>query len=228
MLIKNHKDLANHIAGKRILHLNSLGKDSLVCLDWLTNYTRPEKIISVYFSCLAEHPGDSPYSQYLIRKYPQVTFIRQPNGNDLTNVANGLYQDPLQILTDINFWEYIEFDMSAQANDLMKEYACDFKCIGNSKYESVARAIGFYKKGLVQDKTIYPLGLMTKQDILNIIKTRNLRVHPIYKLAHSTMDNPSYYKMRSAMLADPAYARRVYAAYPLLRLDKYRYERLFK
>lgn len=153
--------------------------------------------------------------------------MKLPNGNELSSYAAGMYQSPIDVLTEFNKWEYVEFDLNAQAEELRQELGFDFVCIGNSKYESVARAVTFYKKGLVQGTKIFPLGLLEKRTIYDVIKKTGLKLHPSYKLSQSTLDYPSYYKMRSTFIAQPEYRKKMMAAYPLLRLDEYRYEVLF-
>ncbi len=66
----------------------------------------------------------------------------------------------------------------------------------------------------------------SEEDILKIIEKTNLKLHPSYKLAKTTFDYPSYYKMRSAFIANPEYRKKVLSTYPMLCLDQYRYERL--
>ena len=228
MIIKTHRELAEHIAGKRILHMNSLGKDALVSLYWLANYAQPSKVISVHFKTLAPQPYDDAYLKYQARQFPNVEFLVEPNANDVTNVGLGYYQSPIRVMHDLNKWEYENFSMRQQAEELLKTHACDYICLGHSKYEGVARAIKFYKKGLLHGNSIFPLGLLTKDQVISIIKTSGIKVHPIYKLAKSTLDYPSYWKMRAAMLVNPRYEKDIYSIFPLLRLDKYRYEKLLK
>lgn len=75
---------------------------------------------------------------------------------------------------------------------------------------------------------IYPLGMMTKAQVLSVLQKTGLKLHPSYKLSKSTHDYPTYYKMRAAFLADPSYKAAVLKTYPLLALDEYRFEELFK
>jgi 3'-phosphoadenosine 5'-phosphosulfate sulfotransferase (PAPS reductase)/FAD synthetase len=225
-IIKTHKNLATFIEGKRVLHLNSYGKDSLVCLEWLYRFAECEKIISLHFEAFAPHYDDARYLKYLKKQYPKVEFINEPNAIDLTNVAFSLYQSPIEIMTDLNKWEYDEFDYEKHSENIALQYLCEYICIGHSKYESVSRAVKFYNKGLVSGKNIYPLGLMTKDQVLGIIKHSKLKVHPVYKIAQSTIDYPSYYKMRSSFIVDRQYRQNVLSTYPLLVCDEYRYEKI--
>lgn len=228
MIIKSHKDLAVHIAGKRVLHLNSFGKDSIACLEWLVNYAPSLDIVSLNMPMLVKHPSDDAYLAYLKARYPRVNFVEAPNPFDLTRLSFGVFQSPLEVMQEYNLWEYSEFHFSALVEDLRKEYECDFICIGQSKYESVARASNFYKKGILQGTKIFPLGLMTKEQVIGALVHSKVKLHPVYKLAQSTLDRPSYYKMRSTFIANPEYKRKMYENYPLLQLDEYRYEVLLK
>lgn len=223
-MIKTHKELARVISGKSILILNSLGKDSAVCLEWLTAYAKPKKIVAVFFQRLAFSPWDELYLSYQRKRYCNVEFKCAPNGHELSDFPRGTYQSPITVIHNYNHWEYVEFSLMEQARDLKNEYQCDFICSGFSKYESVSRAINFHRRGLVWDDVIYPIGLMDKKHILGIIQNSGVRLHPAYRFSESTFDYPSYYKMRSSFLARPDYYERMLQYYPLLALDKYRYE----
>lgn len=137
-----------------------------------------------------------------------------------------MYQNPVQMLTEQNTWEYTEFSRSKLIEEIKNQYNCEFICSGESKYESVARATKFYKKGLLQDDRIFPLGLLTKQQVLSIAKT--VKLHPCYKTAKGTYDFPSYYKMKSAFKKNPEFQKNVLKAFPLLELDEFRYTVLLK
>ncbi|AFC22557.1 hypothetical protein phi1422_0037 [Bdellovibrio phage phi1422] len=226
--IESHSDLARVIENKYVLHLNSLGKDSALCLEWLCNFAKPARVVSVYFSFLAENPFDRAYLAYQKKRYPHVHFIEHYNGHEINDFVDGTYQSPVDMLKEFNKWEHHGFDMTEQAQEVAKENHCDFICIGNSKYESVARAQKFHKNGLLIGNKIYPLGLMTKQNVLSLIEQTGIKLHPSYRLSQSTIDYPSYYKMRSHFIARPEYKKRVMGLYPLLALDEYRYEVLLK
>lgn len=227
-MIDSHKKLAEHIAGKRILHLNSLGKDSVASLEWLVNYAHPSHVVSVFFEFMAHHPDDERYFKYLQKRYPSVEFIKEPNANEISHIVAGRFQSPIEVMREFNHWEYIQFYMDKHAGDLKKQYNCDYISIGQSRYESVARASNFYKKGILIGDKIYPLGMMSKDDIINAIRASGLKLHPCYKVSPSTLDKPSYYRMRSTFITNPEYWERMVSFYPLLILDKYRYEVLFK
>lgn len=224
-MIKTHKELAAKIAGKRILHLNSLGKDSLVCLDWLYNYAKVE-IISVNYQFMSKHPYDDFYLDYLTKKFPKVLFISEPNPWELTQVLTGLYQLPTEIYDFLNDLEYDTIDAKLLNENLRQVYECDYICRGESRYEAFHRATFFHKKGILVDKDIYPIGMMSKQQIHDLIRDRGLKIHPQYKMNKSTLDFPSYYKMRAWFKAKPEYKKLVYTVFPMLVLDEYRYEKL--
>jgi 3'-phosphoadenosine 5'-phosphosulfate sulfotransferase (PAPS reductase)/FAD synthetase len=224
-MIKTHKDLADLIAGKKILLLNSLGKDSVLCLEWLTNYAYPSKVVSLQFDFFAPHPGDKPYEKYLRKRYPDVEFLKAPNAFDVTNIFLGKYQSPIDVLKNWNDSDYDFFDFWEVANDYLKELDCDYMCLGRSRYEAFDRATFFHKNGIVKDNKIFPLGFMSKKQVMSLI---NFKLHPVYKTSPGTLDEISYYKMRSAFLAKPEYYKQMLKFYPLLELDKYRWERLMK
>jgi 3'-phosphoadenosine 5'-phosphosulfate sulfotransferase (PAPS reductase)/FAD synthetase len=228
MIIKSHKDLANQIAGKAILHLNSLGKDSIVCLEWLTRFARPSRIVSVMYEFMAQHPSDKAYLNYLKKRYPTVEFIVEPNSNELNNIVSGFYQSPIEFIFYLARLEYDTFERHLQTKELKEKYGCDYVCSGFSKYESFARATKFHKKGILIGDEIFPLGMMTKDQVLSVIKNGSVKLHPCYKLNKSTFDYPTYWKMRSTFLTNPEYRKTMLRVYPLLELDEYRYEVLLK
>lgn len=226
MIIKSHKDLAKFVEGKKILHLNSLGKDSVLCLEWLVKSANPDRIVSVWFKPIVFHPDDERYLKYLKSRYPDVEFITEAYAHEISGVGRGIYQDPITITTKINKWEYESFDFDKCHENVLDELNLDFMCDGTSKYESVARAVGFHKRGIVHGRKIFPLGMMTKKNIYDLIKKTGVKLHPCYKIAKTTFDYPSYYKMRSAFILNPEYEKLMYSVYPLLILDKFRYERM--
>lgn len=71
MKITTHKELAELIAGKRILHMNSLGKDSTVCLEWLTRFAYPAHIVSAHYQFLG-----SSSRRRLVYAVPEKTIPR--------------------------------------------------------------------------------------------------------------------------------------------------------
>ena len=225
-MIKTHKELAEHIAGKNILHLNSYGKDSAVCLEWLSTYAFPARIVALHFEFQSQSKFDLQYLKWQKQRYRNVEFISLPNPHELTNIVKGLFQNPLKQMNMMNSFEYGEFAIGDLAEEFRVGENLDYISMGHSKYESVARASRFYKEGLVQNKHIYPIGMMTKKQILGLIKSRKIKLHQAYKFGKSTQDLPSYYKMRSMFISDPSYKKSVYKVFPLLALDEYRWERL--
>jgi 3'-phosphoadenosine 5'-phosphosulfate sulfotransferase (PAPS reductase)/FAD synthetase len=225
MKITSHKQLSELIEGKRILIGNSLGKDSVLCLAWLCEYAKPSHIVSVYFDFLASHPEDELYLNYLKKRYPKVEFVNEPNSVELSLISEGCYQTPIEAMEN-NSWDYVEFYREKQISDLKEKHKIDYLCTGSSKYESFARRVKFYQKGLLFKKEIFPLGLMTKDQVIGLIKNIGIKLHPCYKYTPSTFDHPSYFKMRNGLIASSQYERRVMQIYPLLALDKYRYEKL--
>lgn len=226
-MIKTHKELADFIAGRSVLHMNSLGKESTLCLEWLSRYAAPSRVVSVFYRFLAAHPGDDPYLNYLRRRYPQVEFVVRPNTIELNQIQYGVYQSPLAVNYDLNGWDYTDFDRRLQTSEVKAEFNLDYVCSGFAKYESFARASRFYKEGLVTGDRIYPLGMMTKAEVYGLIRDTGLKLHPCYKFSKSTFDHPSYWKMRANIIASPEYRRSLYKWFPLMRLDEYRYEVLF-
>lgn len=225
-MIKTHHELAKLIVGKKILHLNSLGKDSILCLEWLCSFAKPSKITSVFFEFLACHPADKTYLAYLKKRYPKVEFISLPNSIELSLITDGVYQSPIEVMSIFNKFEHSDFDRSKQVEELKKNF--DYVCDGSSKYESFARRTKFHQKGLEFKGTIYPLGMMSKAQVIGLIKQTGIKLHPAYKFAKSSYDHPSYWKMRSGMIANSKFKENLLRIYPLLALDIYRYERLLK
>ena len=229
MKITSHVDLAKHIEGKKILHLNSLGKDSIATLHWLTNFAKPEKVVSLFFNFLAGHPANDFYVDYLKKRYPTVEFMEFPNAVELSTVLCGILQSPIKMLWFINSPELFEYEqLSAKlcAEDICKEMNFDFICQGHSKYEEYSRRIKFNRMGILEGKYIYPIGMMSKADVFRIIRSSGTKLHPSYKYATSTFDAPSYYKMRAAFIADPNFKRIIYDRFPLMELDEYRWEKM--
>lgn len=226
--ISTHKELEEFVAGKRILHLNSLGKDSAVVLEWLCNYARPSKVVALNYKFMSGNKYDDQYLTWQKKRYPDVEFCFASNPHELTNVVQGLFQDPIKQMNMHNSFEYNDFSMADYSEEFRAQHDLDYIAMGHSKYESVSRASRFYKKGLVIGKHIYPIGMMTKQQILYIIKFNRIKLHHFYKMGKSTQDLPSYYKMRSLFLSDKQYKQSVYKIFPLLALDEYRWERLMK
>lgn len=161
-MIKTHKELASFIEGKTILHCNSLGKDATLCLEWLCNYAKPKKVVSIFFKFMASHPGDEVYLNYLKKRYPEVEFVVEPDAIELSLVIAGVFQNPGYVLKELNHFEYVGFERSGQIEELCKKYSIDYVCNGASKYESFARRTKFHQKGLVFNGVIFPLGMMSK------------------------------------------------------------------
>ena len=228
MLIKSHQELADAIAGKKIMHLNSLGKDSVISLEWLVKNAQVEKIVSVFFDFIGFHPDDDRYWKYLKKRFPNVEFIREPNCLELSHIAAGRLQDPYHLMCELNHWEFISFDFAKHVQDIKKKFDCDYVSYGNARYESVTRASGFHKRGIIQGDKIYPLGMMSKKAVYTAIEKSGIKLHPCYNLIPSTLDLPSYYRMRSTFITNPDYKKRMYKLFPMLALDEYRYEVLLK
>lgn len=226
-MIKTHKELAIHIAGKKILHLNSFGKDSVICLDWLCNYATCH-VVSVNFQFMAPHPDDERYLDYLKKKYPQVEFLRVPNVFEITKILLGVYQLPTETYQHWNNFEFDTLDPHEMVEALRLENGCDYVCKGQSRYESFTRANFFHKKGIAVGNDVYPIGFMSKKQVFDLISATGVKLHPQYKMNSSTLDKPTYYKMRSAFIANPEYKKQMYKVFPLLELDEYRYEKLLK
>lgn len=228
-MIKSHKDLALVLKGKKILHLNSLGKDSVACLEYLANYAQPKEIISVNFEFLAKHPADDIYWKYLKQRYKNVRFVKSISPLEFNRIVMRVFQSPIDSIGYINEeFDFYDIDWKLQAQQLKEKYECDYICIGHSRYESVSRATKFHKEGIVQGDCVYPIGMLSKADIISILKQTGVKLHPCYKFHESTLDTPSYYKMRASFIANPKYYKEMLKVYPLLALDKYRYEKLLK
>ena len=110
-MIKNHKELASFIAGKKILHLNRLGKDSAVVLEWLCRFARPEKVVALNFAFMSGNKYDKQYLKWQQQRYPEVEFISRPNPHELTNVVQGLFQDPIKQMNMLNSFEFNNFNI---------------------------------------------------------------------------------------------------------------------
>lgn len=220
MSLKLNSDLAEYISGKKVLLLNSLGKDSIAALEWLSLTTA--KTISLNLKFIVPHPKDEAYTQYLIKKYPEIEFVEEPSPLDLNKFAGLMYQDPIEMLNEFHNWEYKEFSSKLFIQEMKRKYDCEFVCLGHSKYESVTRATNFYKNGLLQGDRIYPLGLLDKKQVLSIAK--RVKLHPCYKTAPHTYDYPSWFKMRNAFVVYPEYYKEMLKYFPMLELDEYRYK----
>ena len=230
-IIKTHKELAQAVEGKRILHLNSLGKDSIVALEWLVSFAKPSKIYSLFLRTFAGHPDDKIYLEYLKKRYPTVQFIIGHHTSEINSVLLGIYQSPVQVNVDYNDpekFEHTGFSMNKMIEDYRKELGCDYFCDGSSKYEDFSRRTKFHQKGLLYQNKIYPLGMMSKKQVYDLIRNLDIKLHPCYKTASSTYDAISYWKMRNSFIIKPEYFEKILKIYPLFVLDKYRYERLMK
>lgn len=225
--ITTHKELAEQIAGKSVLLMNSLGKDSALCLEWLANYAHPARIISLHFKYTCPNPDDQRYIDYQKKRYPHVEFVEVDNPFEVTRFFQGQFQEPITFLRDILPSDYDTFDPKVVGHDYREQFGCDFVCLGQSKYESFARAKLFHSKGILIDKEIYPIGLMNKAEVISLIYGTGIKVHPCYAYAHATLDQPSYFKYARAFKKFPEWEREFMRVFPLLILDKYRYEVLF-
>lgn len=225
-IVTTHKRLAEIVQGKSVLHLNSLGKDAIVCLDWLNNYAKLSKIISVYFELESGYPTDKKYLNYLKKQYPKTQFISLPNPVELNEILLPMFQTPLFINYVINNCEFEEFSFIKIAEETRQKYGLDYLCSGMSCYEGMGRAMYFRRAGLLceKKKTIYPIGLMKQKQIFKILKNIKTKLNPSYKFSTDSFDTPTYFKMRSAFIAKPNFKKQVYKKFPLLALDEYRYE----
>jgi hypothetical protein len=228
VIVKTHRVLAEQIAGKKILHLCSYGKDSVLALEWLTKFAVPSKVVSLNYKYLAPHPGDEPYLKYLKSRYPDVEFISEFNPHNITRVCLGHYQSPVEVINLYKGMEFNTFEFDKLTTEYKNKYDCDFVCYGNSRSESFRRATLFHKKGILIEDRIYPLGMFSKKQIFEMIKASGFKLHPVYKLHPGTLDQPSYFKYRASFIAKPEFEKDMLRVYPLLELDKYRFEVLFK
>ena len=175
-MIKTHKELAGFIKNKKILLMNSYGKDSIVCLKWLHDYAEPSEIVSLNMKFLAPHPKDEVYLKYLKKRFPIVDYRTEVNPFDISNIMMGKFQSPFDKLMMINGFDHDYLESKKYVEQLRLDLGCDYVCVGRSKYESFDRASFFYKNGLVKDNAIYPIGLMTKKEVLSLI---DFKLHPI-------------------------------------------------
>lgn len=125
-MIKTHKELADLIAGKSILHLNSLGKDSVISLEWLNSFASLAQITSVYFDFFAKNPQDTRYLSYIKKRFPNVRFISGNNTFELTFVYSGVYQSPIDVLKNLNHQEYNTFDFAKLVECVRDRLNCDY------------------------------------------------------------------------------------------------------
>lgn len=225
--LSTHKQLAEKITGKSILLLNSLGKDSALCLEWLYNYAKPARIVSLHFKYTFPNPDDQKYIDYQKKRYPNVEFVEVENPFEVTRHFLGEFQEPIYFLEKLLTAEYDSFDPKEVAHNYREQFGCDYVCLGQSKYESFARAKLFHDKGLMIGNEIYPIGLMNKAEVISLIRGSGMKVHPCYGYAHATLDQPSYFKYARAFKKYPEWERQFMKVFPLLILDKYRYEVLF-
>lgn len=227
-MIKTNLELAKAIKGKRILHLNSLGKDSVLSLEWLVKAAEVQQVVSVHFKYKSAHTGDDAYLDYLVKRFPTVIFVIMENTLELNLVMNGIFQSPLHVVNVLNKCEYTDFSFKKLVREVKAAYNCDYICNGSGKYENFARAIKFHKKGIMIDDVIFPLGMFAKDDIFSSLRKSGLKIHPMYKYTHSTFDQPSWYKMRYGCISNKKYWRKLLDVYPLLVLDRYRMDVLLK
>ena len=228
MIIKTHKVLSQFIQNKKILHSNSLGKDSVLALQWLVDYAKIKNITSLFYKFMAHHPDDDRYLNYLKKRFPSVEFVVEHDAVELSWITTGIYQSPIDVIKTYNHADYISFDRTLMTKEFFKKGEFDYICRGDSKYESFARRTKFHQKGMVFNDCIFPLAMMSKDEVIGLIEKIGLKLHPCYKFTKSTHDTISYYKMRMDMIARPEYYKRVREFYPLMELDKYRWEKLIK
>ena len=227
-VIKKHKDLALKIIGSKVLHLNSLGKDSVLCLEWLDKFCHLTEIHSVVFRFL-KHPKDDVYLKYLKKRYRgRVVFHEFYFPEDLNYICDGVYQTPVMMNYLVNSFEHYDFSMKEMVREIKEKLGCDYVCDGQSKYEMFSRRVKFHQKGILIDDRIFPLGMMSKKQVIDLIGKCGIKLHPCYKTSKSSYDHPSYWKMRNGFLECPEFYDRVKEVYPLITLDKFRYEVLLK
>lgn len=226
-MIDSHLKLKDAIQGKEILLLNSLGKDAILCLEWLYNFAKVPKIISCYLKLEAGHPLDNLYLEYLKKRYPNVLFVEEINHIELGMKAEGRYQTPIFNNYVSAHQEFEEFSSEDYREQLRLKYGCDYICSGMSKYEGMGRAIFLKRHGLLHKNMIYPIGLFTKNQVVALLKGSGVKIHPSYREASGSHDDPTYYKMRNSFLVHEKHQQTMFEHYPMLELDKYRYEVLF-
>lgn len=230
-MITSHAELAKAISGKKILHMNSMGKDAVLCLDWLNNYCDSSvQIVSVFFELkAAKYPTDDAYWKYLKEKYPRTKFVKVLDITEMTEILAGMFQSPLFTNYVINNQEFEGFNGEKAAEELRVQYGCDYICRGISCYEGMGRAIYLRRVGLLDEgrKQIFPIGLMKQAQVVGLLKKVGVKLNPSYKFADSSYDSASYFKMRTAFIGRPDFKKTVYKHYPLLCLDEYRFEVLF-
>jgi len=229
-IITSYQELAQVIKGKKILHLNSLGKDALVTLHWLNIATTCERIVSVYFAHQAGYPTDKKYLAYLKKRYPKTEFMEVVSIPEINEKMSGMLQSPLVLNHSIYGQEYEEFSFKKACEELRVKYGLDYICSGIACYEGMGRAIYLRKVGLLDEsrKMIFPIGLMKQKQIQGMLKKIGTKLNPSYKFASESFDSASYFKMRYALQANPEYKKIVYDHYPMMALDEYRFEVLMK
>lgn len=225
-LIKSHKDLARVVQGKRVLHLNSLGKDSALCLEWLVSFAKPSYIQSLFFQRFTVHPSEARYLAYLKNRYPSVEFVTLNDPNELNMIIEGDYQPP-ELFYEYQKFEYEGFSRPQIVKEKVSALNIDFVCDGRAGYEGLGRAQKFHNKGLLHGNQIFPIGLMKKKEITELIKRTGLKLNPTYRYYGHTFDEISYYRMRKAMLSNAEYRQTLIEFFPLMVLDEYRWETLF-
>lgn len=228
--IHTHKELAAKVAGKKILHLNSLGKDAILTLEWLVSYAKTE-VVSLYLTFESSHPGDEPYLRYLKKRYPHVRFIATQGTDEMNEIlGSGMFQSPLYMNYVANNQEFAGFNKSKIIEEIRIQNQCDYIASGISCYETMGRALYLKKNGLLSEKKkeIYPIGLMKKKQVIQAIVGSGIRLHPCYRYSTDSYDTASWYKMRLGCIADQKFYEKVLKKFPLLALDRYRYEVLFE
>ena len=228
-MITSHKELAVAIKGKKILHLNSLGKDAVITLEWLNNFAQPAEIVSCYYKLEAGYVDDAKYWSYLKKRYPKTKFVTELSPMEMNEKMLGMLQSPVFINHITNNQEFTEFNSEKIRYETLKKYGCDFICSGISCYEGMGRALYIRKVGLMDEKRkmIFPIGLMKQKQVTDLIKATGIKLNPSYKFAPESFDSASYFKMRTALIAKPEYRKIMMKHYPMLALDEYRFEVLF-
>src|SRR5574343_493005 len=220
--ILSHTALADKIAGKKILHLNSLGKDAVLCLDWLNNYARCGEIVSLLLQYDACYPTDEKYIAYLKRRYPKTKFVVHRSVTEINDRMARMLQSPLYVNYVVNNAEFESFNEKKVIEEYRVDYGMDLICSGISCYEGMGRAIYLRRTGLLDQsrKTIYPIGLMKQSQVKALLKASGEKLNPSYKASSESHDSATYFKMRYSFITNTKHKEIMYKHYPLLALDE--------
>lgn len=228
-MITTHLELAKAIEGKKILHLNSYGKDAILVLEWLNNFASPSEVVSCHFELNAPFVTDDIYLKYLKKRYPKTRFVSETSPFEMNEKMLGMHQSPVYVNHIINTQEYDSFDSDMVRDETRIKYGCDYLASGMACYEGMGRALYFKRVGLLDEKrkSIFPIGLMKQRQVIDLLKKSGVKLNPSYKFAEGSFDSASYFKMRQAMIARPDYRDLIIKHHPMMVLDEYRFEVLF-